>query len=284
MMETITNLGGLIIDMDGVLWHEDDPMDGLDDFFLTLRDLKIPFVMATNNASRTQRQYVEKFHRMGVKIHEKEILTSSMATVGYMLTNMPEDHRRVYAIGETGLTEPLTKNGFILTDLYEVDPPNFKGKKAIKGADCVVVGVDRKLNWDKLSTATLNIDNGARFVATNADNASPTDLGNVMGNGGILAALTTATNVEPVTIGKPNPALYHYAVKILGTTATNTIAIGDRLDTDIAGAAHAGMRSILVLSGISKRSDIAKAAFKPTWVMNDISEIASTLRQNSKKK
>ncbi len=279
-MEQVTNLGGLIIDMDGVLWHDNDPMDGLDDFFSTLRDLNIPFVMATNNSSKTQREYVAKFDRFGVKIHEKEILTSSMATVGYMLAHIPKEKRRVYAIGRSGLTKPLIKAGYTLTDLYQVDPPDYKEEKAKEGADCVVVGVDRKLTWDMLSTATLNINNGAQFIATNADNTSPTDLGDVMGNGAILAALTTATGVEPVSIGKPNPALYHYALGILGTSPKNTIAIGDRLDTDILGAANAGMRSILVLSGISKRKDITTAKHKPTWVMNDISEIASALRKD----
>ena len=266
--------------MDGVLWHDNDPMDGLDDFFLTLRDLEIPFVMATNNSSKTQREYVAKFDRFGVRIHEKEILTSSMATVGYMLAHIPKGKRRVYAIGRSGLTKPLIKEGYILTDLYQVDPPNYKGEKAKEGADCVVVGVDRKLTWDMLSTATLNINNGAQLISTNSDKTSTSERGNVMGNGGIIAALTTATGVEAITIGKPNPALYHYAVSILGTTSENTIAIGDTLGTDILGASNAGMRSIMVLSGVSKREDIARVDYKPTWVMNDISEIASTLRND----
>ncbi len=279
-MEKIKNLGGLVIDMDGVLWHDDDPMDGLADFFNTLRDLEIPFVMATNNSSKTQREYVAKFGRFGVKIHEKEILTSSMATVDYMLKHIPKEKRRVYAIGRSGLTKPLIKDGFVLTDLYQVDPPNYKGDKAKEGADCVVVGVDRELTYDMLSTATLNIENGAQLIGTNPDKTSTSERGNVMGNGAILAALTTATGVEAITIGKPNPALYYYAHGILGTTRENTIAIGDTLGTDILGATNAGIRSIMVLSGVSNREDIAKVDYKPTWVMNNISEIASALRND----
>ncbi|NQZ52646.1 MAG: HAD family hydrolase [Piscirickettsiaceae bacterium] len=275
-MEIIENVGGLIIDMDGVLWHGNDPVDGIVDFFSTLRIANIPFVLATNNASLTQQQYVDKLAKMDVDVSLEEILTSSMATASYLKKHLPADKRRVFVIGEDGLRQPLIEQGFILTDLYQVNQPD----KAItdQGADIVVSGLDRQLTWDKLATATLNIRAGAQFFATNADTTLPTELGEVMGNGGTIAALEAATGVKPTCIGKPQPILYQQALEILAIEPNNIIAIGDRLDTDILGAVNAGIRSILVLTGVSSEQDIADVDYEPTWIMADIQEISQTLK------
>ncbi|WP_292362755.1 HAD-IIA family hydrolase, partial [Methylophaga sp. UBA1464] len=146
-------------------------------------------------------------------------------------------------------------------------------------ADIVVSGLDRKLTWDKLATATLNIRAGAEFYATNADTTLPTELGEVMGNGGVLAALTAVTGVEPIVIGKPEPILYQQAFEILGTNKHNTVAIGDRLNTDILGAVNAGMRSIMVLTGVSSEADLADIDYRPDWIFKDIQEITTILKQ-----
>ncbi|NOQ81397.1 MAG: HAD-IIA family hydrolase [Methylophaga sp.] len=277
-MKKIENISGIIIDMDGVLWHGNNPIDGLVDFFLTLRDLSLPFILATNNASLTQQQYVDKLSKMGVSVQINEVLTSSMATASYLAKHQPANKRRVFVIGEEGLKQPLTENGFVLTDLYQV---NQIDKGIIEeGADIVVSGLDRQLSWDKLATATLNINAGAQFYATNSDVTLPTELGEVMGNGGTIAALEAATGVKAISIGKPEPILYQQALEMLGTTPQNTIALGDRLNTDILGAVNAGLRSILVLTGISSEEDIADVSYKPTWVMADIKAVSSVLRQS----
>ncbi|MBL4638248.1 MAG: HAD-IIA family hydrolase [Proteobacteria bacterium] len=277
-MDKLDNLGGLIIDMDGVLWHGNNPIAGLGDFFVTLREFAIPFILATNNASLTQQQYIDKLAAMGVTVSADEILTSSMATATYLAEHIPQDKRRVFVIGEEGLRQPLIDHGFTLTELYQVNQAD-KGIND-QGADLVVSGLDRQLTWDKLATATLNIKAGAQFYATNADTTLPTELGEVMGNGGTLAALAAATGVTAISIGKPEPILYQQALAILGTKTENTIAIGDRLDTDILGAVNAGMRSIMVLTGISSTQDIAKLDYQPNWVMADITEVAQTLRNS----
>lgn len=275
-MNKIENIGGLIIDMDGVLWHGNHAILGIVDFFLMVRELSIPFVLATNNASLTQQQYVDKLAGFGVTVSHSEILTSSMATAQYLSQRIDSEHKRVFVIGEDGLRQPLIEQGFTLTDLYQVNQPdkNIYGR----GADIVVSGLDRKLTWDKLATATLNIRAGAQFVATNADTTLPTELGEVIGNGGTLAALVAATGVEPTVIGKPEPILYQQALQILNTDIHNTIAIGDRLNTDILGAVNAGIRSIMVLTGISKQEDINEVNYSPTWVMQDITEVSQVLR------
>jgi len=278
-MIEIDDLAGLIIDMDGVLWHGNKPMDGLIEFFLELRNCAIPFVLATNNASLTQQQYVDKLAGMGVAIEHREILTSSMATAQYLIEHLPSDKRRVFVIGEDGLRQPLLEHGFTLTELYQVN----QLEKGIsdQGADLVVSGLDRQLTWDKLATATLNINAGAQFFATNSDTTLPTELGEVMGNGGVLAALEAVTGVKPISIGKPAPILYQQALALLGTNEANTIAIGDRLNTDILGAVNAGMRSIMVLTGVSAEQDIAASDYEPTWVMADIKQITQVLRHQT---
>ena len=273
MMAQINDVKGLIIDMDGVLWHGNHPIAGLGVFFSLLREIGLPFVLATNNASLTQQQYIDKLAKMGVSVTADEVLTSSMATASYLAKQQPEDKKRVFVIGEAGLRAPLEEQGFVLTDLYEVD-----GNGTMKGADLVVSGLDRTLTWDKLATATLNIKKGAAFYATNADTTLPTELGDVIGNGGTLAALEAATGVKAESLGKPEPVLYQQALQVLDITTAETVAIGDRLDTDILGAVNAGMRSILVLSGISSREELVDIDYQPTWVMKDITEITAVLR------
>ncbi|OUR73561.1 haloacid dehalogenase [Methylophaga sp. 41_12_T18] len=277
-MEKINNISGLIIDMDGVLWHGNQAVDGLVEFFTTLRELSLPFVLATNNASLTQQQYIDKLGEMGVDITASEILTSSMATAAYLAEHIPKEKQRVFVIGEQGLRQPLLEQGFVLTDLYQVNQPD---KHIVdQGADIVVSGLDRQLSWDKLATATLNIKAGAEFYATNSDTTLPTELGEVMGNGGTIAALEAATGIKAISIGKPEPILYQQALAILGSQADNTLAIGDRLDTDILGAVNAGMRSIMVLTGISSEDDIELVDYKPDWLMADITEVAAVLRHS----
>jgi len=199
-----------------------------------------------------------------------------MATAKYLDDLLPKDQRRVYVIGEEGLKQPLKQHGFELTELYQVN----QADKGItdQGADIVVSGLDRKLTWDKLATATLNIKAGAQFFATNADTTLPTELGEVMGNGGTLAALEAATGVQPISIGKPEPILYQQALSILGTSAEETVALGDRLDTDILGAVNAKMRSILVLTGVSQMPDVDRSSYKPSLILKNITEVAALLK------
>ncbi len=274
-MEPFSNIRALIIDMDGVLWHGDQPMPGLTEFFQTLREQQIRFILATNNASLTQEQYVSKLAKMGVQVTRDEILTSSMATALYLSKHHNPAQSRVYVIGEDGAKQPLLEHGFTLTGLYELnddkDNPN-------KGAGIVVCGKDSTLTWDKLATATLNIRAGAQFIGTNADTTLPTERGLTHGNGAILAALQAATGVTPTIIGKPEPIIYQQALALLGVDPAQTVAIGDRLETDILGAVRTGIRSLMVLSGVSSEDDFKTTDYRPTWVMPDIRDVTQALK------
>ena len=277
-METFKNIRALIIDMDGVLWHGTQAMPGLVEFFQTLNDLDIRYILATNNASLTPEQYVTKLAKMGVTVTQKQILTSGMATALYLSEKVNPKETRVFVVGEDGATQPLLELGFTLTGLYEV---NNSDKPEQKGADIVVCGKDETLSWAKLATASLNIRAGASFIGTNADTTLPTEHGVTHGNGAILAALEVATGVTPTIIGKPEPIIYQQALGLLGISPDETVALGDRLETDILGAVRTGIRSIMVLTGISSVADLQDLDYHPTWVMDDIRAVTKALREQS---
>ncbi|HFD12743.1 MAG TPA: HAD-IIA family hydrolase [Crenotrichaceae bacterium] len=268
-MESLCEARAFIIDMDGVLWHGDQAVEGLVDFFHALNKKNIRFILATNNASLTPEQYVSKLQRMGVSVQASQILTSGMATALYLSEQVTPSATRVYVIGEQGARQPLLDQGFHLTGDYEI----YSDDRSSVGADVVVCGKDEMLNWDKLATATLNIHAGARFIGTNADTTLPTERGLTHGNGAILAALEAATGVAPTIIGKPEPIMYRQALELLIVNPAQTIAIGDRLETDILGAVRAGIGSILVLSGVSTEAEADAVDYQPTCILEDIRAI-----------
>lgn len=273
-MKTLAETQALIIDMDGVLWHGNQALPGLNDFFNTLRKLHLPFILATNNARSTPQQYVKKLAQMDVKVSESEILTSAMATATYLANTNDPDQTQIYVIGEAGACEALIEHGFSLCDTIDFD--NAKAKKP-KPADIVVSGLDKNLSWQKLATATHHIMNGADFIATNGDTTLPTEFGLAPGNGATIAALQAATGATPTIIGKPEPIMYQQAISLLGADATHTVAIGDRLNTDILGAIRAKIQSILVLTGVSNEQDIASTGIEPTWILQDITAVNNAL-------
>jgi HAD superfamily hydrolase (TIGR01457 family) len=272
-MTPFSDINALIIDMDGVLWHGKNPLPGLNAFFDTLREKRLPFILATNNASLTAAQYIDKLDAMGVTVSSDEIITSGIATARYLADNYPPESTRIFVLGESGATQPLQDLGFMLCDLYQIK------NSSPEGADIVVCGLDRSLSWDKLSTATLNINAGALFIGTNGDTTLPTERGVTQGNGAILGALEIATGIKPTLIGKPEPIMYQQAMAMLGAKPEHTIAIGDRLNTDILGAVNAGIRSVMVLTGISSEADLNNIDYRPTWIMSDIQELTQAIRE-----
>ena len=263
-MTSLRDMRAAVIDMDGVLWAGDSPLPGLIEFFAALRQRQISFVLATNNAGRSPEQYLDKLAHMGVTVSVDEIFTSPQATALVLAQRSPGGGR-VFVIGEEALKSALAAAGFTFCDLYQT------------GADYVVVGIDHDLSWDKLATATLNIRAGAVFVGTNPDVSLPTEHGITHGNGAILAALQAATGIAPIVVGKPEPTMYQQALARLKSDPASTLAIGDRLDTDILGAVRAGLPSLLVLTGVSKRADLANLAYQPTWVLDSIVDITKEL-------
>ncbi|MEE9413316.1 MAG: HAD-IIA family hydrolase [Methylococcales bacterium] len=274
-MKSLTDISAFIIDMDGVLWHGEQAIPGLVEFFQTLKTKQIRFILATNNASSTPQQYVTKLARMGVSsINDSDILTSGIATALYLSEQVVPASTRIYVVGELGAQQPLIDQGFILTEGYEI---NADSNSSMSAAHFVVCGKDETLTWDKLAIATLNIRAGAQFIGTNADTTMPTERGFTHGNGAILAALQVATGVTPIIIGKPEPIMYQQALALLNVDPAKTVAIGDRLETDILGAVRTGIRSIMLLSGVSTEADLKDSDYQPTCVMADIRAITQML-------
>jgi 4-nitrophenyl phosphatase len=260
----------LILDMDGVLWHGDTPVPGLAEFFATLSRSQINFVLATNNATKISYDYAEKFAGFGIEIAASNILTSAEATALYLKGKSP-DGAVIYVIGEEGLRTALGEQGLDL-----IDGEGFA--LANTHVDYVVAGMTRHVCYKQLALASHFINKGATFVGTNPDVTFPTEIGPLPGAGSILAFIETATGIEPIVIGKPNRAVFDEAVRRLNGNPSDTVMVGDRLNTDIAGGHAAGLRTILLLSGISGRKDLADSPVQPDWVFSDLRELTGFLQ------
>lgn len=225
--------------MDGVLWRESEAIGDLAEVFRQIDRLELDYVLATNNATKTPRKYVEKLAGFGAQVPEEKIVNSSMA-VAYLLKKRFPTGGKVYVVGETGLSEALESSGFRLAD-----------------EDCVAViaSMDRFISFEKLRRATLLIRSGVPFYATNPDRTYPTPEGLIPGAGAIIGSLEISTDVKPIIAGKPNPTLYEFALERLGTSPAETLVVGDRLETDILGGQKLGCPTALVLSGIATREE-----------------------------
>jgi len=261
-LDKLRSIKHLIIDMDGVLYCGREPLPGAKEFLSRLRRQGVPFILATNNSTLTPTQYVAKLGAMDIEVTEDRILTSGQATALY-LSQVAQPAARVYAIGEAGLLSALREQGFVFTD---------------EDVDFVVVGLDRELTYEKLEIATLAIRVGATFIGTNPDTTLPTEQGLVPGTGATLAALEAATGISPLTIGKPQPILLRLAMEKVGVTPEGTAIIGDRLETDVLGGKEAGLTTILVLSGISDREELATSPYQPDLVFDSIGDLHQAWR------
>jgi 4-nitrophenyl phosphatase len=257
----VLELDGLILDMDGVLWRGMEPMPGLVPFFDALRQQGIHFILATNNSTRTVAQYVDKLAGMGVEIRPDQVITSAYAAADYLLT-LAAPGTPVYAVGEEGVTDALESRGFRVT---------------AEGARFVVAGLDRHFTYEKMARAMQLILKGASYIGTNPDVTLPTPTDPFPGAGAILAGITAATGVEPMIVGKPEALMFQQAMARLGTRPEQTAIVGDRLETDILGGRNAGLRTILVLSGITQQDDLDVSPLQPDWVLEDIRALTAAL-------
>lgn len=245
---------GVVMDMDGVLWRGDDVLPGVGQFFDFLRSRSLPFVLASNNSSKTPADYVAKLGGMGVNgVSTGQIVTSGTTTVDYLRTHYPAG-AIVHVLGGDGLKAMVSEAGFTLSD----------------EASIVVVGIDFKLTYEKLRRAAYLIRAGADFIGTNDDATYPMPEGLSPGAGSILAALRTATDRQPTIMGKPNQPMYDAALHVMGTERGATLMIGDRLNTDIQGAQSAGLLGALVLTGVATRVSLATSAIIPDGVFDDL--------------
>jgi 4-nitrophenyl phosphatase len=251
-----------IIDLDGVLYLQDEPIAGSSEAVTRLADAGRSFVFLTNNSAATPEQYVEKLQRFGIEVSTGQIVTSAQAIGRYLELNCETDGKTAFVIGEDGLVAELEMRGLNLLD----------GEKA-RSAEFVVVGWDRQFDFEKLKTAVIAIRNGAFYIAANTDATYPTPQGLWPGAGSIVAAVTTGGGCEPLVAGKPNPLIVELALARMGAAAGSTLLVGDRLDSDVEAGLAANVDTLLVLTGVSSLPDIDKTGVVPTHVRENLAAL-----------
>jgi 4-nitrophenyl phosphatase len=260
-MQSLANITHLIIDMDGVLYRGDQPMPSLREFFAFLRGRAIPFILATNNSTRSPDEYVAKLAGMGVAVSPDEILVSGQATARYLAREYPAG-TRAHVFGMPALKQAMVDEGFTLAE---------------SDVQLVVASMDRQITYEKLKRAVLLIHGGARFIATNLDPSVPSEEGLLPGTGCMIAALETASGVRATAVGKPEPIMYELAMGMMGAKPETTAAIGDRADTDILGGKRAGLTTICVLSGSSTRAEAE--AHETDLIFDDIAQLLEAWKE-----
>jgi 4-nitrophenyl phosphatase len=229
--------------MDGVMWKGDSPIGDLPEIFARIRERGLKVAFATNNGTRTPGQYVERLAGFGVQAGSELVVTSALGIANLLGQRFPHGGK-VFAIGGEGVMTALKEQGFELLPLEQAEK-----------SQAVVMGIDININFDKMREATLLVRRGIPFYATNPDKTFPTPRGEIPGAGAWVSVVTTATDIQPQYAGKPAPYLIDLARARLGTAKEETLVVGDRLETDIAGGQAAGCPCALVLSGVSTRAE-----------------------------
>lgn len=254
-MLDLHTIRAVLFDLDGVVYRGPRALPGVNEILAFLERHDIAYACVTNNAARTAAQVSAALQTLGIAVAPDKIITSSVATNTHLRSIAPRG-TKVYAIGMPGLLEPLFGDGYFV---WEEHSPHF-----------VVVGLDTELTYSKLRTACLAIRAGASFVGTNPDRTFPADDGIVPGAGAVLAALVAATDQQPLIIGKPARAMFDATLELLGAVAGTTLMVGDRYDTDILGAANAGLHTAMVLTGISTRAEGEAGKPAPGLIVADL--------------
>jgi glycerol 3-phosphatase-2 len=245
----------ILLDLDGVLYRWPEPIPGAAEAVAALRKAGKRVAFVTNNSSRTPAQVVERLASVGVDAKPEEVVTSALATATILAGR---GIGSAFVIGEEGLLKALAEAGVAVVDSSSDE------------VDVVVVGFDRGADYMKLKDASVLVERGASLVASNADPSFPAPGGESWpGAGALLAAIETTTGTRGEVFGKPEPPLFERALASAG--GGRPLVVGDRLDTDIAGASRLGWDSALVLTGDARRVDVESALWTPTFVLDDLS-------------
>jgi NagD protein len=252
----LEGINNYLMDMDGVILWGTRLIPGAAEFVQRLRSKGIPFLILTNNSLYTPRDLQVRLSYMGLDVPPAAIFTSALATAQFLHAQRPGG--RAYAIGESGLTTALHDTGYILTD----QEPEY-----------VVLGETTSYSFDRITRAIRFVTAGARFIATNPDVMGPGEGGIVPATGAVAALISAATGVKPYFIGKPNPLMMRTALRTINAHSENSVMIGDRMDTDIVAGTESGLRTILVLTGVTTREQVERFPYRPTWIRESIADL-----------
>ena len=262
-MEKLKNLKLFLLDMDGTIYLDDRLFEGVIPFLEHIKAIGGRYLFLTNNSSKSVDKYIEKLASLGIVATEEDFFNSTDATVRYL---KGKDYQKIYAFGTTSFKEQLAKNGLPITDRRE------------EGIDCLCMGFDTELTFQKLEDACILLGQGVDYVATNPDWVCPTWYGFVPDCGSVSEMLYNATKRRPFFIGKPKPEMALLAMEKTGFAPSETAIVGDRLYTDIACGVNAGITSIFVLSGEGTMEDVEKGETKPDYILQNIQELYNKIR------
>ena len=256
-MNELRNKRGFICDMDGVLYHGNRLLPGAKEFLQWLHTHNKEFLFLTNASERSPKELQQKLRRMGLAVEEKRFYTSALATARFLATQSPQCS--AYVVGGAGLIMALHDEGITMN---EIDP------------DYVVVGEGSSYNYESVLRAVRLVEIGARLIGTNSDLTGPAEDGIIPACRAMISPIEMATGKQAYFVGKPNPLMMRTGLRILGVHSEEAVMIGDRMDTDIVAGIESGLDTALVLSGVTKRDDVKKFAYRPRLILNSIGDIA----------
>src|SRR5690606_3018405 len=245
-----------LMDMDGVIVRESQLIPGADRFIARLREANKKFLILTNNSRHTPRDLAAHLRHLGLDVTDGDIWTSALATARFPSDQPPAGS--AFATGGSGLTTALYEAGYTQTE---------------HRPDYVVLGETRTYSFERITLAVRLIQGGARFIATNPDDTSPSPEGPLPATGSVAAMISRASGVKPYYVGKPNPLMMRSALRSIDAHSESTVMIGDRMETDIISGIEAGMRTVLVLTGITDRVLAETFPFRPTRVVDSIADL-----------
>ena len=248
-----------LLDMDGTIYLDETLFPGTKPFLAAVKEAGGRYLFLTNNSSKSVDAYVEKMKRLGIGAVREDFLTSVDALIDH-LQGRPPFHL-CYVFGTQSFLQQLRDAGVPVTTERSDE------------VDCLLIGFDTELTFQKLEDACILLNRGVEFIATNPDWVCPTWYGYVPDCGSVCEMLFRATGRRPLVIGKPQPAMAQLAVRRTGFAPEQALLVGDRLYTDIAAGVNAGLGTAFVLSGEGTLEDLEKSEVKPTWVLKDIGEL-----------
>ncbi len=253
-----------LLDMDGTIYLGDRLFKGAREFLKYIKASGARYMFLTNNSSKGVSEYIDKLKRMDIEAEEKDFMTSLQATIHYLINS--NKNRIIYALGTDGMRNELCKNGLDARERPDAQ------------TNCIVVGFDTQLTFNKIENACRVIEGGAEYIATHPDLMCPLDGVNVPDCGALCEMLYMATGRRPKVIGKPEPLMAQMAMEKAGIGVEESVFIGDRLNTDIACGINAGMDTVLVLTGATNRRQAQENAIQASLVCDNIYELYCLLK------
>jgi NagD protein len=247
-----------LMDMDGVLVHEESAIRGAAAFLDALRAAGMPFLVLTNNSIYTRRDLAARLRASGLEVPEERIWTSALATANFLEEQRPGGS--AFVIGEAGLTTALYQAGYTLTE---------------RAPDYVVLGETRTYSFERITQAIRLVGAGARFIATNPDVTGPSLDGPLPATGSVAALISRATGVDPYFVGKPNPLMMRSALNAIQAHSETTAMVGDRMDTDVVAGLEAGLETVLVLTGVTRPDEAERFPYRASRVVSSVAELVA---------